>query len=53
MIQKEPINDETSVPVIMLTQKTLEKEMNAAIAEIENLQAISGQMIRIRVETLG
>ncbi len=53
MIQKEPINDETSVPVIMLTQKTQEKEMNAAISEIENLQAITGQVIRIRVETLG
>ncbi len=53
MIQKEPVNDETSVPVIMLTQKTLEKGMNAAISEIENLQAITGQVIRIRVETLG
>ncbi len=53
MIQKEPINEETSVPVIMLTQKTQEKEMNAAISEIEDLQAISGQVIRIRVETLG
>ncbi len=53
MIQKEPINDETSVPVIMLTQKTLEKEMNAAISEIENLQPITGQVTRIRVETLG
>lgn len=53
MIQKEPINDETSVPVIMLTQKTLEKEMNAAISEIESLPAITGQITRIRVETLG
>ena len=36
LIQKEPRSGESSVPVIMLTQLTLEKEMNAAIAEIEN-----------------
>jgi homoserine dehydrogenase len=53
MIQKEPIEGESSVPVIMLTQKTLEKEMNAAISEIEKLQAVTGQVTRIRVEALG
>jgi homoserine dehydrogenase len=53
MIQKEPIAGESSVPVIMLTQKTLEKEMNAAISEIEKLQAVTSQVTRIRVETLG
>jgi homoserine dehydrogenase len=37
----------------MLTQKTLEKEMNAAISEIEKLQAVTGQVTRIRVEALG
>jgi len=53
LIQKEPIAGESSVPVIMLTQKTLEKEMNAAILEIEKLLAVTGQVTRIRVETLG
>ena len=53
MIQKEPMTNESSVPVIMLTQKTLEKEMNAAILEIEKLLAVTGQVTRIRVETLG
>jgi homoserine dehydrogenase len=53
IIQKEPAEQETLVPVIMLTQKTLEKEMNAAIQEIENLSTVSGQVTRIRVETLG
>ena len=53
IIQKEPLAGETTVPVIMLTQKTMEKEMNAAISEIENLATISGRVTRIRVETLG
>lgn len=51
--QKEPLNNETSVPIIMLTQITLEKEMNAAIAEIEALKTVTGKVNRIRLETLG
>ena len=53
LLQKEPHPGETSVPVIMLTQLTLEKEMNAALAEIEALPCISGKINRIRLETLG
>ena len=53
LIQKEPLTGETSVPIIMLTQLTLEKEMNAAIAEIEALATVSGKINRIRLETLG
>ena len=53
IIQKEPAEGEKSLPVIMLTQKTQEKEMNAAISEIENLQTVSCKVTRIRVETLG
>ncbi|MBD9356456.1 homoserine dehydrogenase [Methylomonas albis] len=53
LIQKEPPQGETSVPIIMLTQLTLEKEMNAAIADIEALTTVSGKVARIRLETLG
>ena len=53
LIQKEPPKGQTSVSIIMLTQLTLEKEMNAAIAEIEALAAVTGQVARIRLETLG
>jgi len=53
LIQKEPLQGETSVPIIMLTQLTLEKEMNAAIAAIEALTTVSGKVARIRLETLG
>jgi len=53
LIQKEPPQGETSVPIIMLTQQTQEKEMNAAIAEIEALTTVNGKVARIRLETLG
>jgi len=53
LIQKEPLAGETSVPIIMLTQLTLEREMNAAIAEIEALATVSGKINRIRLETFG
>jgi len=53
IIQKEPPRDETNIPIILLTQITLEKEMNAAIAEIEALKTVTGKVNRIRLETLG
>jgi homoserine dehydrogenase len=52
IIQKEPIGTETAIPIILLTQITLEKEMNAAITEIEALQTVTGKVNRIRLETL-
>jgi homoserine dehydrogenase len=52
IIQKEPLGTETAIPIILLTQITLEKEMNAAIAEIEALQTVTGKVNRIRLETL-
>lgn len=53
LIQKEPLKGQTSVSIIMLTQLTLEKEMNAAISEIEALATVTGKVARIRLETLG
>ncbi len=53
LIQKEPHHGETKLPIIMLTQKTIEKEMDAAISAIENLSSVTGQVTRIRLETLG
>lgn len=53
IIQKEPSHGETAIPIIMLTQVTLEQEMNAAIAEIEALPTVTGKINRIRLETLG
>jgi len=53
LIQKEPKQGETMVSIIMLTQKTIEREMDAAISAIENLSSVTGQVTRIRLETLG
>ncbi|EIC28803.1 MULTISPECIES: homoserine dehydrogenase [Methylomicrobium] len=53
IIQKEPPANEKAVPIILLTQVTLEKEMNDAIAKIEALPTVTGQVCRIRLETLG
>lgn len=53
IIQKKPLDNSALVPVILLTQITLEQEMNAAIAEIESLSTVTGKVNRIRLETLG
>ncbi len=52
LIQKEPKQNETLLPLILLTQRTQEKEMNAAIGEIEALSSVTGSISRIRLETL-
>ncbi|MEJ2454374.1 MAG: homoserine dehydrogenase [Candidatus Thiodiazotropha sp.] len=50
--QKEPAENDTTVPFVMLTQRVLEKQMNQAIAAIEQLDSIAGKVMRIRVERL-
>ncbi len=52
MIQKEPGDDEDTVNVIILTHKTVEKNINAAITKIEALSVVTGQVTRIRIEEL-
>jgi len=52
VLQKEPAEGENSVPIIMLTRRVMEKNMNHAIEQIEQLASISGSVTRIRMETL-
>lgn len=52
LIQKESQAAESRASIIMLTQKTIEKEMNIAIAAIENLAFVTEQVTCIRLETL-
>lgn len=52
LIQKEPREDQVEVPVIVLTNRVLEKNMNDAIVKIEGLETVVGQVVRIRVESL-
>jgi len=50
--QKEPAEGETHVPLIMLTHRVQEARMNQALARIEALDAVHGQVVRIRMEGL-
>ncbi|MHB1400853.1 MAG: homoserine dehydrogenase [Thiobacillus sp.] len=52
MVQKEPAEGEEQVTIILLTHITMEKNINAAIARIEALDTVAGQVMRIRLEEL-
>lgn len=53
LIQKEPQPGKRDLPVILLTHRVVEMEMNRAIQGIEALDSVSGPVHRIRVESLG
>jgi homoserine dehydrogenase len=53
MVQREPLEGEQQVDIIMLTHQTKEKAVNAAIAKIEKLPVVTGKVTRIRLEELG
>ncbi|MDE2088692.1 MAG: homoserine dehydrogenase [Gammaproteobacteria bacterium] len=52
ILQKEPVGEAGEVPVIMLTHRVRERQMNEAIRRIEALASISGSVTRIRLESL-
>ena len=52
ILQKEPEEGASHVPIIFLTQRVQEKNMNEAIEKIKNLDVIEGDITRIRMETL-
>lgn len=52
MLQKEPAEGETKTDIIMLTHQTQEKNVDAAIAKIEALPTVVGQVTKIRLEQL-
>ena len=52
VIQKEPAEGEDRVPLIMLTHRVVEKNMNSALEKIEALDSIGGKVIRLRLEHL-
>lgn len=53
ILQKEPGPGETTVPLIMLTRRVREQNINEAIRRFRELDAIVGDIQRIRVESLG
>jgi homoserine dehydrogenase len=50
--QKELNNGHPSIPLVMLTHEIKERQMNQAIAAIEALPSVTGEVMRIRVESL-
>jgi len=52
ILQKEQPGDGDWVPVIMLTHRIREKQMNEAIRQIEALDSVKEAVVRIRLETL-
>jgi homoserine dehydrogenase len=52
MLQKEPAEGETRTDIIMLTHQAQEKNVVAAIAKIEALQTVVGEVTKIRLEQL-
>ncbi len=43
----------TGADIVFLTHETVEKNMDAAIAEIEALPDVEGSLVKLRMETLG
>ena len=52
MLQKEPSEGETQTDIIMLTHQTQERNIEAAIAKIEALSTVMGNVMKIRLEEL-
>ena len=52
MIQKEPSEGEYQTDIILLTHRTIEKNIDDAIAKIEALPTVRGKIVRIRLENL-
>jgi len=53
MIQKEHAADTDQADIVILTHMTVEKNIDTAIANIEALAAITGSVVKLRMETLG
>jgi len=51
LIQKEPVKDSTEVDIVILSNKTREASMLAAIDQIQLLAAVLGEITMIRVES--
>ncbi|MDE2358903.1 MAG: ACT domain-containing protein, partial [Betaproteobacteria bacterium] len=52
MIQKEPSEGEDQTDIILLTHKSVERQVDDAITRIEALATVRGKVVRIRLEDL-
>jgi len=53
VIQKEPAEGQTRACLIMMTSRIMEKNMSQALSQIEALDSIEGDVVKIRLEHLG
>ncbi|MNF84479.1 Homoserine dehydrogenase [compost metagenome] len=52
IMQKEAEEHDGLVPMILVTHRVREQNMNDAIAALEGLEGVAGKVVRIRVEQL-
>jgi len=52
MLQREPEEGESQTDIIILTHLTIEGNVDTAIAKIESLDSVTGQVTRLRLENL-
>ena len=52
MIQKEPSEGEQQTDIILLTHRSIERQLVDAIDKIEALPTVRGKVVRIRMEAL-
>ncbi|MEI6150237.1 MAG: homoserine dehydrogenase [bacterium] len=53
VMQKEPHHSGRTVPVVILTHPALEKNLDAALRELEEAEAVGSKSIRLRIEDPG
>ena len=53
VIQKEADDGEDYVPLIILTDRAVVKKLDEAVDKIQQLPTTEGDIVRIRVESLG
>ncbi len=52
VLQREPAEDEGQTDIVLLTHRTIERQVNSAILQIEALPTVLSSAIRIRLEDL-
>ncbi len=52
MMQKEPLDNEDAADIVILTHVTQEKNINQAIVAIQQISALDGQVVKLRMEAL-
>ena len=52
LLQKEAAEGESQTDLVILTHETKEKNLMAALSEIQDLKTVMGEIVKIRLENL-